>query len=449
MSRAPGPVRQNVLYSVFDYVSQPAMMILAAPVLLKALGVQQYGNWMLINSIAATASGLGGGFGDGATKFISMYRGRGDQKGVMRSLVAALAINVTLGCLFALAVAASAPILIDRVFHVDQSLRSQGVVALRVSAFVLLCRFAEVVFMSAIRGYERYRPVVITTVSSRVTVVLAAILLARKGFGLVEILWATLVVEVFTVIALALLADDVLQIGSLHAMQLQAGLRELLAFGSFTWLKSFMGVMFGYADRLMVAAMLGTGPLAFYVLCGQFTQPISSLLASGFNFLFPNVSARCGSGKWAESERIYHRAVLISISIVVAICLPVILAARSILTLWLGAAAARECHGLLVAMTIGNGILAVSIVPHYIALALGRSRALAYMNVVAGAASLGGGYLLLRHVGLIGGGFTKVFAGLISLSAFAIVRSGFRHAAGTSHTSRQDFAAAVTLDPVA
>jgi O-antigen/teichoic acid export membrane protein len=75
-NQKPGLIRQNVFYSLLDYVSQPAMMILAAPVLLKTLGMQQYGAWMLVNSIAATVGGLGGGFGDGATKFISMYRGR-------------------------------------------------------------------------------------------------------------------------------------------------------------------------------------------------------------------------------------------------------------------------------------------------------------------------------------------------------------------------------------
>jgi O-antigen/teichoic acid export membrane protein len=449
MKQAPAPVRQNVLYSIFDYVSQPATMILAAPVLLKTLGVQQYCTWMLINSIAATASGLGGGFGDGATKFVSMYRGRNDQNGVTRSLVAALAINVALGCVFALAILVSAPLLIDHVFHVEQALRHQGITALRISAVVLLLRFADAVFISAIRGYERYRPVVITSVSSRVMVVLAAVVLARKGFGLVQILWVTLAAEVMSGIVLILLAKGILQIGSLRTIEFQAGLREVLAFGSFTWLKSFMGVAFGYADRLIVAAMLGTGPLAFYVLCSQVTQPISAVFASGFSFLFPHVSARCGSGKWQESKKIYHKAVLVSTCIVGAICLPVIVAGRSLLALWLGAAAAGECYGLLVAMTIGNGILAVSIVPHYIALALGQSRPLAYMNVVAGVASLGGGYLLLRHVGLIGGGFTKVIAGLVSLLAFAIVRSGFRHFATEPQTSSQKLMIAVSLDPFA
>lgn len=162
-SSKPEAVRRNVYYSVLDYVSQPATMILAAPILLKTMGVQQYGTWM-VNSIAATASGLAGGFGDGATKFISMYRGRDDREGVARSLLAALMINSALSFLLVIGLVACAPLLVRHVFQVEPLLRHDAIVAVRISAFVLVLRFAQAIFTSAVRAYERYRPVVLTTV---------------------------------------------------------------------------------------------------------------------------------------------------------------------------------------------------------------------------------------------------------------------------------------------
>src|SRR4051794_19211806 len=110
--------RRNVFYSVLDYASQPAIMLLAAPLLLRRLGVQQYGTWMLINSIAAAVSGLGGGFGDGATRYVSMYRGRADAAGVARSVMAVLAINLGLGLMSATLLLACAPWLIGHAFRV-------------------------------------------------------------------------------------------------------------------------------------------------------------------------------------------------------------------------------------------------------------------------------------------------------------------------------------------
>lgn len=447
-SSKPEPVRRNVYYSVLDYVSQPATMILAAPILLKTMGVQQYGTWMLVNSIAATASGLAGGFGDGATKFISMYRGRDDREGVARSLLAALMINSALSFLLVIGLVACAPLLVRHVFQVEPLLRHDAIVAVRISAFVLVLRFAQAIFTSAVRAYERYRPVVLTTVSSRLLIVFLAIILTSKGFGLVAILWATLSVETIALIAQAVLAHIILPLRRLPAIDIQCGLGDIVGFGLFTWLKSATGVLFGYADRLVIAALLGTGPLAFYVLCNQLTQPIPTLLASSFNFIFPNFSARSAAGKWMGIERSYHAYVLVSLCIAAAVCFPMSLAARSVLTVWLGPLLAVKYHALLIAMAVGNGLLALSIVPQYTALAFGRARALAYINLAAGISSAVGGYVLVHRIGLIGGGFARVLAGMVSLSAFVVVRSLFKQVADSSSRSPNLHATVTPLDLV-
>jgi O-antigen/teichoic acid export membrane protein len=285
------------------------------------------------------------------------------------------------------------------------------------------------------------------SVAARTLVVVTAVMLASQGFGLVEILWTTLAVGFLSLTGQACLAYSVLQIaGNWLSVDVRSGLREVASFGTFTWLKSVVGVLFGYTDRLLIAALLGTGPLAFYTLCNQATQPIHALLAAGFNFIFPNLSARSASGRWMETEKRYRRAALLGVCIVTAICQPMILMSRVILTLWLGPAAAQQYGRLLVAMTIGHGLLAACIVPHYTALALGRSRALALMNLVTGVIALSSAYLLIRHFGLIGGGIAKVLAGLTSLAVFGIVRSAFRHARGKVEKTDPEFIATASLD---
>lgn len=445
----PGTVRQNVFYSVLDYASQPAMMVISAPVLLRTLGVRAYGTWMLINAITAIASGLGGGFGDGATRFISMYRGRNDHEGVTRSFIAALVINCVLGFLLTIGLIVFAPLLLGGILNVDPALRGEAVVALRISAVVLALRFVEAVFISAVRAYERYRPIVITSVGSRVTVLGLAVALAERGHGLVSILWATLAVEAVTLIVQATLACRILNLQSLPpiAVIAGAGVQEVFSFGAFTWLKSATGVLFGYADRLMVAALLGAGPLAFYVLCNQLAQVVPSVLVAGFNFIFPHFSARSASGRGAECKKDYRKALILSASLVTAVCLPMIFAARRILVVWLGPAAAAECSSVLIALLIGNGLLAIAVVPQYTVLAFGRPRALVSINLAAGVVSMIGGYVLLREIGLVGGGLAKIFAGLISLSSLAIVAGVFRNFASIKNLD-QDAATVTSLDPI-
>ncbi len=284
------------------------------------------------------------------------------------------------------------------------------------------------------------------SVGSRVVSVSLAVVLAARGLGLVAILWASLAIAIVSLLSQAWLAHTVLHHrGTWLATDIRAGLREVSSFGAFTWLKSVLGVLFAHADRLLVAALLGTGPLAFYTLCNQITQPIHALLASGFNYLFPSLSARSASGKWVETRNTYRTAVLISLGVVGAFCGFVTLASHTILRLWLGPVVARQYSGLLIAMTIGNGLLAICIVPHYTALALGRSRVLAFINLVAGSAALASCYLLIPHIGVLAGGLAKILAGVASLSVFAVVRSTF-HQAATAQTSSQNFVTVASLD---
>jgi O-antigen/teichoic acid export membrane protein len=198
----------------------------------------------------------------------------------------------------------------------------------------------------------------------------------------------------------------------------------------------------------MVAALLGTGPLAFFVLCNQLTQPIPALLAAGFNFTFPNFSARSASGQIRECRDSYRTAMLVSAVVVTAIGLPMILLARQILTLWLGPTIATKCEGLLVLMIIGNGLLALSVVPQYTALALGKARALVWINLAAGVVSLTGGYLLIRHIGLLGGGFVRLLAGVVSLFALTTVRGVFTLPVETRQSLQSELTAVAGFDPV-
>jgi O-antigen/teichoic acid export membrane protein len=419
------PIRRNVIYSLAEYASQPVMMIVAAPILLRMLGAETYGLWMLANSITATVTGLGSGFGDAATKCVSANRGSGDEQAAARSLMAALTVNCALALLLAILMLTAAPYLIAHLFRVALTLRAEAGLAVRLSAVLLLLRFAGVVFVSAIRACQQYRTSVIVSVLARSFGIMAAVLLACLGRGLIPILVSAVVIEFVSLVGQAALACSILRIQPAWLRDFSHELRQILGFGAFTWLKSVLAVSFSHTDRLMVAAVLGTGPLSYYVLCIQLTQPIHSLVASGFNFLFPNLSARLAAGDTKGAQTTYNKAALASIAVVLAICLTLALCSRFVLTLWLGPEVAQQCRGLLILMTFAHGLLAISIVPHYGALALGKVRSLVGLNMAAGISSFAIGLPLMKHIGLTGGGIMRLVAGFVSLLAFGIVRNAF------------------------
>jgi O-antigen/teichoic acid export membrane protein len=236
-------------------------------------------------------------------------------------------------------------------------------------------------------------------------------------------LWATLIVATIGLAAQAWLAHNILQVGTLwRRIDLSQDIHEVLSFGAFTWIKSSLGVLIAYADRLLVAGVLGTGPLAFYALCNQLTQPVPAMLAASFNFIFPNFSAQAASGDVTNIRRLYAKANVIASIVAAVVCAIILCFASAILRLWIGPAVAAQYHDLLRVVAIGNALFALSVVPQYTALAFGRARAMATVNLIAGILSLPVSYFLMQRLGLIGAGVGKILAGAVFLSTFEVAR---------------------------
>lgn len=419
------PARQNVLYSLVEFGSLPVLMLTTAPVLLRALGQQQYGTWMLVNSVAATAGGLGGGFGEAATRFIAVYRGRADALGITRSFLAVLLVNSLLGAVAAGLVIVCAPSLLNHVFKVGPALYKEALVAIRIAGVLLAIRFPMSVFVPATRACERYRPMVLITVLSRTFLVLAAMALATMGYGLISILVTTVVVEALSCAAQAAVAVRLLHPSAISGTHLLHGIREILGFGVFTWFKSALGVLFVHADRLLVGALVGVGPLAIYVLCSQVAQFIPSVTVAGFNFLFPRLAATA-AGDGTTTRESYGSFLRLSCALTIAMFVGLELIGRSLLRMWLHGVPASGYSGLMTVLISGNCLLALAVIPQYAALALGRARALAILNMVVGTVSVALAYVLLRRIGLLGIGIAKVVTGMISLWALRIAYDALR-----------------------
>ena len=67
------------------------MYLAATPLLVKGLGLDLYGLWMLINSIVVMAGTVNLGFGDATLRFVSVCHGRGEAAPIVRERQAKLA----------------------------------------------------------------------------------------------------------------------------------------------------------------------------------------------------------------------------------------------------------------------------------------------------------------------------------------------------------------------
>jgi len=374
----------NAFYSIAEYIAQPLSMLVAAPFLVHKLGLQQYGIWMLVSAILGSMGILSTGFGDATVKYVSAYRGENNPAGIERTIRATLTINAFLGGLFGLLVWFAAPFSVDHIFKIEPVFHAASIQAVRISAVILLVRSVESVFVSTLRAFERYGPPVKLNVFLRTIVVVSAVVLAAAGYGVVAIMIATLFWSALIVILQAVAARRV--VGPVNPFPTfeRAALAEVFSFGCFSWLQALAGVVFTYADRFLVAAMLGTAPVAIYVLCVQVAQPIHGLAAAAFNFVFPHISSRHEAGETHGPRRVFRLAMLISLALSVALALPLIIFGKPLLALWMGKPVANDGHLVLAFLAVAYALMALNVVPHYALLAFGRVRLIAGLNFGSG-----------------------------------------------------------------
>lgn len=406
---------RNSFYGLAEYAAVPFAMLLATPFLLHRLGAMQFGLWMLASAAVTSSNLISTGFGDGALKYASMYRGEGDSERFEKTLRVNLSINLALGGLLAAVLWCAAPYAVISIFNIDPALRGDAVIAFRVGSAILLVRCVESVLIAALRSHERYGPAVQVSIGSRSAMVLTACLLVGSGHGIVSIMIATLgIVAIAVLVQIIVVRTLVARIKIIPSLDREA-FSEVFRFGGFSWLQAVAGCIFNQADRLLIGALLGATSVGYYSVCVQAAQPIHGLLAAGLHFLFPHLSARLSSDPAGDLRAVVGSVFRLNAVAAIVLCAPVVLFSKVILRLWMGAAFAQQNWVVLSMVALSFGFLSLNVTGHYALLAMTQVRLVAILNLLGGAAMLIAMFLLAPRYGLTGAAAGRLLYGPITL----------------------------------
>jgi O-antigen/teichoic acid export membrane protein len=426
----------NSMFSLMEYIALPVLMLLSAPYLIRHLGVQQFGVWMLIGAIIGGMGTLSAGFGAATIKYVASYRGKGDLIGVEYVIRSTLTINLSLGAILGLAVWLSARSAALHFFKIEPSLQQATISAIRIGAVVVLIRSAEGVFVSTLRAFESYGPAVILNVLGRALTIVAAMVLASWGIGVVGIMQATLAIAFAEALFQMIAANRVAGGLSMTPITKNIG-RELLSYGFLSWIQALAAMVFSYADRFLVGALLGTTAIAYYTVCIQATQQIHGIIAAGFNFLFPRLSFHSQGETTLRTKHLVRWAIVANIAAALVLCVPAAVFGRPLLRIWMGPHFAAETPLLLPILAISFGALALNVVPYYALLAMGHVRLVTILNLIGGVATIVLAAILIPSFGLTGAAIGRLLYGPITwISYFRLMKlmSASKHETGRSGT---------------
>lgn len=411
----------NAAWSTTGFILPTVALVLTTPVFTRELGMDGFGVYTLVTTLLGMNGLASFGLTDATTKFVAEKNAQSTDRLlplIQTSCALYLAFSVVSGILVYLL----APVLIDKLFNVPASWSSQAVAALKIGAFAFALRLIESFVGSITLGFSRYDWLNKVDIVGGLLLIGSQAFLLLAGYGLVALsMCITAVAAASTIVKLLLAMQLVGGVRSFMPRLHRGETRKLLNFSCFSWLQSINQILGAQADRLLIAGVLSTQALSYYVVCTRVASLVQIIPARATSFIFPLACEQHAAGQLSHFRTTYFIAQNATIVFSLVFAVPLFLYAPSVLNLWLGESVANNASTLLRILVVTYALLAGSILPFYYLNGAGLPGLNAAFGWAGSALNILALLLLLPSLQVIGAAAAKLLSHSLSLLCYPIL----------------------------
>lgn len=410
------PHAAKASWSVAEQAVSPLLMIALTPYLLKQLGVDQFGVWMLVMALVGMGQLTSIGAGTAVIKHVSADLENGKQADAIATIRAALSIVLLVGGGVVLVAWAIAPFVAQMFFQKmgPASTVSQMII---IGSVLMLVQELDNVFASALRGAQQFYLSARIEFITRIAWSLGVFLLAWHYQSVIAVLSGILVLSVIKAGFKAREVNRLFSVLTCHVPYFDKYyIRRVAVFGKWQWVQSVGGMLFSVADRVIIGSLFGATDLARYSICMQVAQYVHAVPAVATQVVFPWLSAKVEKGEKIKHLFLHKYAISVGIVCVFLPCIAII-SSPWWLSIWLGEGFYAENIWLELILVFAYGILAFNVPAHYFLMGLGEVKFLSLINLLAGLVSMLVS-LALAPLGLEWFSTAKILFGIVILANF-------------------------------
>ncbi len=328
--------RRNVILMYGFYAVTLASGLVVTPIIVAALGTEQFGIWAVIGSILGFIGLLDLGLGPSLVRFAAEQRGRDARVETSALASTALVIYSALAVVTMLLAFVLAWVL-PRVVEISDEHVSVAQVALVLTIATFVIRFPLGLFSFLLAGQQRYDVLNgANLVGAALYFALAAGILYVFGGGLVTLAVITLVV---TAVRLALplywLKRELPELYLSRRLVTRVQARELLGFSLRNLLIQVASKVVFSTDVIVVGIILGGVAAGLYGIPAKLFALAYGVGIASTTLLFPLLSELEGADERERQERYLLAGVRLGLAVVVAVGLPLLFLPDRFLEAWL------------------------------------------------------------------------------------------------------------------
>ncbi len=341
-------------------------MLIATPVFITNLGIEQYGIWMLINTIIQTMNVLNLGIGDSTIRLVSVFHARADQAAVYRTVNQNLSIAMLLVMMLAFAgLLLGRPIILN-LFNIPETLLSVTSGIIFLGAISAGLKFTELVIAGVFKGFERFDYSARLSLLSRNSVVLVNIAVVLLTQNLLYVFVATVAVNLINLVVQFVTLKKFL---SGYYFSLTIKLKEIytewITYHFWYWLQSVIALLGFLSDRIIIGYLADLKTVGYYSIAALIGSQIHNVLLAFGGFVFPKLASYHEVKK--DISNVYKRSRMMIAGLGWAIILTLLLGGDILFKLWLGDAVYLESIGYIKLYLAFSAVILLIIIPfHFI-----------------------------------------------------------------------------------
>jgi O-antigen/teichoic acid export membrane protein len=259
---------KNILMNWAAFVATIGIGFVMSPFLVRHLGDEVYGVWVLVGSLVGYLGLLDFGITPSTVKYVAEYRALGDQQAINRLITTSLTVYSFIG-FTTLAVSAAFAVLFNRIFHTPLSFNTAAAVVL-ITGLNLALTFPATVFVGVLRGYQRYDlDGSVTTFSIIIRSVLIVVLI-WQGYGILALAVVTFAFDILRLFYLIRCAYKLnAEIAIKREFFDRAELRKLFGYSVFAFLMIVGKRLIFYTDAIVIGIFMSPAAITLYSIANR------------------------------------------------------------------------------------------------------------------------------------------------------------------------------------
>jgi O-antigen/teichoic acid export membrane protein len=414
---------KNSLYSLLAFAWPITLSFIATPFIVRQLGTESYGILALVSSFVGFLAFLDLGIAPSLVKYTVEFSQKKDFPSLNKIFKSALFFYILIGIIGGLAIGIFGLYFAPSLIKVSPP----NVPILRI-AFILagvgfLANLALSTFSAIPGSLQRFDitskvNLLASTFSTLVSLALIIYwhksLLYLLALGIIISLLAT---AVYFVINKKLIP----KLEQFPPRPYKGFVRKIFVFGGYASIGALAGTVLFELDKLVLGSIAGATAVAYYVLPGSIAEKIHSFIAATMTVIFPLSSELFDKGDLARIHTLYRRATRIVLMVLVIGVTPMYVYAHGFLLNWVGADYAEHSTLILQLLLATYTLLALTVIPFYVAFGAGKPKLTAVFSVLSGVLNIALMLLLIPKHGANGAAWAYFLSALTGILFMATV----------------------------